>query len=193
MEDLLPFSDETLVRAVAAAFTPIVSAIGHETDVPLLDHAADRRASTPTDAAKLIVPDVAEEFDRIGNALLRIRRTVTGRIDGERQRLESMRSRPALADPSGVLAAWRSAVVGLQERAHRATSTAVTRDRAMITSLRAQVSALSPQATLDRGYAVLQAADGSVIRDPAEVSAGERLVGRVAAGQIPLVVEAANS
>jgi exodeoxyribonuclease VII large subunit len=188
MEDLLPFSDETLVRAVAAAFTPIVSAIGHETDVPLIDHAADRRASTPTDAAKLIVPDVREEFDRIAGALNRIRGHVSRRIGSEQQWLDAVLSRPSLADPQTVLAGWRGQVLELRDRSHRATSTAVTRDRAAISSLAAQVAALSPQATLDRGYAVLQTADGTIVRDPVEVSAGDRLVGRVAAGQVPLVV-----
>jgi exodeoxyribonuclease VII large subunit len=192
MEDLLPFSDETLVRAVAATFTPVVSAIGHETDVPLIDHAADRRASTPTDAAKLLVPDVAEEFERITGAIARIRGSVARRIEHERQHLDAVRSRPALADPHGVLGGLRAEVGGLRDRSQRATTLRVAQDRSAVNALRAQVTALSPQATLERGYAVLQTAAGGAVRDSAEVSAGERLTGRVATGRIHLVVEAAG-
>ncbi|HVV75152.1 MAG TPA: exodeoxyribonuclease VII large subunit, partial [Mycobacteriales bacterium] len=120
MEDLLPVSDEALVRAVAAAFTPVVSAVGHETDVPLLDHVADVRASTPTDAAKRIVPDFAEESERIRALIARTRRCVTHQLDSEQHRLDALRSRPSLSDPFAVIAAWRAAVGDLQERTERA-------------------------------------------------------------------------
>jgi exodeoxyribonuclease VII large subunit len=188
MEDLLPFSDEALVRAVAACFTPIVSAIGHETDIPLVDHAADRRASTPTDAAKLLVPDVAEELGRLQGLRDRARRTIAGRIETELHRLEAVRSRPSVADPFGVLATWHHDLESARERSRRATLAVLTQSRAEIGALRGQVAALSPQATLDRGYAVLQRADGAVARDAADLATGDQLTGRLARGRVALVV-----
>jgi exodeoxyribonuclease VII large subunit len=193
MEDLLPFSDEALVRAVAACFTPVVSAIGHETDVPLVDHAADRRASTPTDAAKLLVPDVAEELARVHALRDRTRRCISGRIETEQHRLDAIRTRPALADPFGVLASWRLDLESARERGRRAMLGEIAQARAEVTALRAQVTALSPQATLDRGYAVLQREDGSVARDASEVAVGDRLAGRLARGRLGLVVEEASA
>jgi exodeoxyribonuclease VII large subunit len=193
MEDLLPFSDETLLRAVGAAFTPIVSAIGHETDVPLLDHVADRRASTPTDAAKLIVPDRNEEVERIRSAIARTRRCVTHLLDSEQHRIDGLLARPALADPWGVLDGWGGVVTELRARATRATESGLALRAGEIVGLTAQVAALSPQATLDRGYAVIQQGDGQVVRDAADVAVGDRLTARVAAGTLHLVTEADNS
>ncbi len=189
MEDLLPFSDEALVRAVANCFTPVVSAIGHETDIPLVDHAADRRASTPTDAGKLVVPDVGEELARVGALRDRARRTIVGRIETEQQRLDSLRTRPALADPLGVLTAWRLDLESARERGRRATLGALAEATASVAALRGQIAALSPQATLDRGYAVLQRADGSIARDSDALGAGDALIGRLARGRVSLVVE----
>jgi exodeoxyribonuclease VII large subunit len=190
MEDLLPFSDEALVRAVAGCFTPIVSAIGHETDVPLIDHAADRRASTPTDAAKLVVPDVAEELHRVQGLRDRARRTIAGRVDSEQHRLDAARSRPAFASPSGVLDAWQTGLEAARARSHRAARDVVTLAAGEIGTLRSQVRALSPQATLDRGYAVLQHADATIARDADELAAGDQLLGRLARGTVTLVVGA---
>jgi exodeoxyribonuclease VII large subunit len=190
MEDLLPFSDETLVRAVSAAFTPIVSAIGHETDVPLIDHVADRRASTPTDAAKLVVPDRSEELDRIRNAIARARRCVTHLLDSEQHRVDGLLARPALADPWGVLDGWGAVVSDLRARSSRATEAGLALRAGEVVGLAAQVAALSPQATLDRGYAVIQQSGGAVVRDAAAVAVGERLTARVAEGTLHLVTEA---
>ncbi len=193
MEDLLPFSDEALVRAVAATVTPVVSAVGHETDVPLVDHAADRRASTPTDAAKLIVPDQAEEAERVRALRSRARRCMTHLLESEQHRIGAMRSRPSLSDPHGVLAAWGAVVGDLRQRADRAALALLAHHQTELTGLRGQVTALSPQATLDRGYAVVQRADGDVVRDAAVVSEGESLAARVAAGTLHVVVTGANS
>jgi exodeoxyribonuclease VII large subunit len=189
MEDLLPFSDEALVRAVAGCFTPVISAIGHETDVPLVDHAADRRASTPTDAAKLVVPDVAEELSRIRGLIDRAWRTIAGRLDTEQHRLDSLRTRPALADPFGVVAGWRLDLDSARERSRRATLGVIAGATAEVSALCGQIAALSPQATLDRGYAVLQRVDGSIARDADALAAGEHLTGRLARGRVPLVVQ----
>jgi exodeoxyribonuclease VII large subunit len=193
MEDLLPFSDESLVRAVAAARTPVVSAVGHETDVPLVDHAADRRASTPTDAAKLVVPDVAEESTRVRLLLDRARRQIIARLDNEQHRLDGLRSRPALADPHGVLTTWATDVAATRERGRRAALVCVAEAHTAVARLAARVTALSPQATLDRGYAVVQRDDGVVVRDAGEVQPGEQLIGRFASGRLSLLVAAGTS
>lgn len=188
VEDLLPFSDEALVRAVVACRVPVVTAVGHETDVPLVDHAADRRASTPTDAAKLITPDVGEEQQRIGVLRDRAMRCIKNHVETEQQRLDALRSRPAVADPGALLSAWSASIDATRERARRATLGCVAEARTDIARLAARVTALSPQATLERGYAVLQGEDGHAVRDPAEVQVNDKLTARVAAGRIPLRV-----
>src|SRR3954452_22679402 len=190
MEDLLPFSDEALVRAVAACRTPVVTAVGHETDSPLVDHVADRRASTPTDAAKLVVPDVTEELTRLRALRDRSRRAVLGRIDAETHRLDGLRSRPALADPIGTLQVWRDAVAAHRERARRAALACVADAGHEVGRLSARVTALSPEATLQRGYAVVQREDGTVVCNAEDVSPGDALSARVATGRIPMTVSA---
>jgi len=184
LEDLLPFSSEELIRAVAAARTPVVSAIGHEADRPLLDDVADLRASTPTDAAKRIVPDVNEELERIARARALLTRGVETLIRHESERLAAMRSRPVLANPAGMVEARADELQRFAARAYGCISTAVDRDRDRIAHLRAQVRALSPQNTLDRGYAVVQLPDGAVLRDARDAPAGTRLRVRVAAGEL---------
>jgi len=188
VEDLLPFSDESLVRAVVACRVPVVTAVGHETDVPLVDHAADRRASTPTDAAKLVVPDVAEELQKVATMRGRARRCVAGRLDSEQHRLDGLRTRPALADPAAQLDRWSAVIAAGRERARRATLARVGDARTEIATLAGRVTALSPQATLDRGYAVLQRHDGAAVRDAAEVGVGDRLTARVARGVLTVEV-----
>jgi exodeoxyribonuclease VII large subunit len=184
VEDLLPFSDEALLRAVAACRTPVVSAIGHEPDSPLLDHVADVRASTPTDAAKRIVPDVREELARIRQARDRCRRVVVGLVDGEQRRLEMALTRPVFAEPLRIVEDRRTGVHALRDRASRCFSAQLDHATNDLSHTRARVLTLSPQATLDRGYAVVQKQDGTVVRDPAQVSAGERLRLRLAEGEL---------
>jgi exodeoxyribonuclease VII large subunit len=182
VEDLLPFSDEALLRAVAACRTPVVSAIGHEPDSPLLDLVADVRCSTPTDAGKRVVPDVAEERARVVQLRDRARRVVTGFVDGEARRLEAACSRPVLADPTRLVSDRRTAVRELLDRGTRCFRSRLEHAGNDLEHTRARVLALSPQATLDRGYAVVQRADGGVVRDPDDVALGERLRIRVAGG-----------
>lgn len=188
VEDLLPFSDEALVRAVAACLTPVVTAIGHETDAPLVDHVADRRASTPTDAAKLVVPDVSEELQRIRQLRARMRRHLSGRVDAESHRLLALLSRPSIADPAGQLDRHAADLLATRERSRRAALSCVGAAAAEIARLAGQVAALSPKATLARGYAVVQRSGGAVVRDPAELAAAERLDVRVAAGRFAVTV-----
>jgi exodeoxyribonuclease VII large subunit len=188
VEDLLPFSDETLVRAVAAARTPVVSAIGHEGDTPLVDLVADVRASTPTDAAKRIVPDLEEEAQRARHGRERLRAALRHRLDRDRAMLAAMRSRPILADPLAGLATRANEIADLRERTRRCLRHRLDHAVADIGHTRARVRTLSPAATLDRGYAVVQRLDGTVVREPADVSPGEELTVRLAGGQIAVTV-----
>lgn len=193
LEDLLPFSHEDLIRAVAAASTPVVSAIGHEADHPLLDDVADLRASTPTDAAKRIVPDVAEELTRVRLARDSLRRIVTHQLRTEEERLASLRSRPVLANPEGMISVRHEDLMRLRRRAHNSACTSVERALDVVTHLRAQVRALSPQKTLDRGYAVVQLLDGAVVRDPDQAPDRTELRLRLAGGELRAASHGPNS
>lgn len=184
LEDLLPFSDEALVRAVAACRTPVVSAIGHEQDTPLLDYVADVRASTPTDAAKRVVPDVAEQFALIGELRNRMTRCVKGWLDRETAWLRAVRSRPALADPVREVERQAEQVDALVNRARQSLHASLNRADDDVTHTRARLLALSPAATLKRGYAIVQAADGSVIRTAVQVDADDELTVRFAEDQL---------
>ncbi|RLL68729.1 exodeoxyribonuclease VII large subunit [Streptomyces sp. Z26] len=188
LEDLLPFSDEELVRTVAACRTPVVSAIGHERDAPLLDLVADLRASTPTDAAKRTVPDVGEEHERVRALRERAWRVVNGFLDREERGLAEVRSRPALADPHAVVEDRAEDVASLLGRARRTFGHRLDRAEDDLAHTRARVVALSPAATLERGYAVLQRADGSVVRRPGEAVPGTALRARVAEGEFGVTV-----
>ncbi|WP_372698541.1 exodeoxyribonuclease VII large subunit [Arthrobacter sp. JSM 101049] len=188
LEDLLPFSAEELVRAVAQATTPVVSAIGHEADRPILDDVADLRASTPTDAAKRIVPDLAEERFGIEQARQRLDRAVTLFIDRAGQQLESLRTRPVMAHPEGMVQVRSEDLERLRERSHRSIDTLVRRGHDAVAHLRAQVRALSPQQTLDRGYAVVQTHDGTVVRSPDDTPVDTGLAIRLARGKLTAVV-----
>jgi exodeoxyribonuclease VII large subunit len=184
VEDLLPFSDEALIRAVHAIRTPVVSAIGHEPDTPLLDLVADLRASTPTDAAKLVVPDVAEELGGVRTARSRLRAALGGWHAREQVALDSLRSRPALADPRSLLDARADEVAGLRDRARRCLGHALDRGHDDIAHQRARARALSPLATLKRGYAVLQDADGHVVTSVDAVNVPAAVSVRVADGRV---------
>lgn len=185
VEDLLPFSNETMVRAAAACRTPLVSAIGHETDSPLLDLVADHRASTPTDAAKRIVPDVAEERARLTQARARSAAAVERLLRREQERLTALRSRPALAAPTTLIDREADRLAHLRAAAGRALERVVVLGDGEVSRLAAQVRALSPAATLARGYAVVQRTDDErVVRRPADVTAGDRLRLRLAEGEL---------
>ena len=193
-EDLLPFSNEALIRAVAGAVTPVVSAIGHDVDTPLLDFVADLRASTPTDAAKRIVPDVKEQRAAIEETRQRVCRALASRVHTERRLLTSLRTRPVMADPRAMITARRQELDALTDRARRRVRSNVHRAGDQIDHLRSQVRALSPLATLERGYAVVQHADGRIVMDRVDVEADELLRVRVARGDFAVrpVSEAPN-
>ena len=189
IEDLLPFSDETLVRAVAACRTPVVSAIGHEQDAPILDYVADVRASTPTDAARRVVPDVREQIALITQLRTRARRSLAGRLDREMSWLAAIKSRPALANPVGEIERQQEVVTALTQRARRCLSATLDRASDDVGHTRARLLALSPAATLRRGYAIVQHADSSVVRSAAEVARREKLIVRFADDQLKVTAD----
>jgi exodeoxyribonuclease VII large subunit len=184
LEDLLPFSDEALVRAVFTATTPVVSAIGHEQDSPILDLVCDVRASTPTDAAKRVVPDVAEEAQRVLQMRERGRMAIRGVVERNLRQLEALRSRPALADPRSGLAERMLEVEGYRERARRTFRHRMDRGDDDLVHQIARIRALSPLATLRRGYAVLSDAEGRALSSVATLEPGHDIHIRVADGRI---------
>ena len=183
MEDLLPFSNEALVRAVSNAQTPVVSAIGHEADRPILDEVADLRASTPTDAAKRIVPDVAEEAMGILNARAMLDAAVNRIIDREQEMLTAVRSRPVLAEPQTMVDAREDELLMLRRRSLQAMFGQLNQGQNEINHLRSQARSLSPLRTLERGYAVVQTDSGQAVRDADEVHTGSTVHIRVARGR----------
>ncbi|ADH65577.1 MULTISPECIES: exodeoxyribonuclease VII large subunit [Nocardiopsis] len=193
LEDLLPFSDEALVRAVASAGTPVVSAIGHEQDAPLLDHVADVRASTPTDAAKKTIPDVGEQLEIIRQLRDRGRRVLRGGVERELAWLEGVRSRPALASPVREVDRLAEQVADLRDRARRSLTVSLDRSADGLGHTRARLHALSPATTLARGYAIVQREDGSVVRSAREPDAGESLRVRFAEDSLTATVESVHT
>ena len=188
-EDLLPFSDEALIRAVAGCVTPLVSAIGHEQDRPLLDDVADLRASTPTDAAKRIVPDVADERRNLANARRTMLTALTARLDHEQQGLDAYRSRPVLARPESMISERAQDIEHRIAYARRAIDSRLLQAAGEVSTLAGQVRALSPAYTLERGYAVVQRADdGVVVRSTSDAPRGTVLRVRLAAAELTACV-----
>ncbi|MGR0318307.1 exodeoxyribonuclease VII large subunit [Agromyces sp. ZXT2-3] len=183
-QNLLGFSDERVVRAAAAASTPIVSAIGHEADRPLLDEVADLRASTPTDAAKRVVPDVAEELIRVEQARARLRMRVTTLVTHEIDRLGHLRSRPALADPGWMIDRRAEEVTRWVARGSELAERAIERAGTRVAELRSQLRALSPLATLERGYAIVQRDHDGVLTNPGQAPEGTGLRITLAEGRL---------
>ncbi len=184
LEDLLPFSDESLCRAVAACRTPVVSAIGHEVDTPLLDLVADVRAATPTDAGRRVVPDVGEERARVAQLRSRATLSLTTRVERAAAGLADLRGRPSLAAPTREVARRAEGVTQLRARARRCATAAVEHATHDTGTATARLRALSPAGTLARGYAVLQLPDGTVLRDPADAPPGTVLAVRLDAGRL---------
>ena len=192
IEDLLPFSDEALCRTVSECRTPVVSAIGHEQDTPLVDLVADVRASTPTDAGKLVVPDVREQSVLVDGLRQRARRALIGRLDAEQHVLTTLRNRPVLADPTRDIDNRAEEIRTFRLRVHRCTSAAIDAATADLQHTTARVRALSPAATLDRGYAVVQQHDGAVVRTASDVQTKDVLSVRLSNGKLSVEVTAAE-
>jgi exodeoxyribonuclease VII large subunit len=191
-EDLLPFSDESLVRLAASCETPIVSAIGHEKDSPLLDLVADYRASTPTDAAKKVVPDIAQEINDIEKLRDRALRSLVARLDFESQQISQLRNRPVMKDPIVMVTTRVDELKALRDRALRGFASLLEIEKKELKGVRDHLRSLSPQSTMDRGYAVVQLTDGKILRDATKLKAGTALRIRVAKGETGATVTATN-
>ena len=183
-QDLLVFSDEKVVRAVANCKTPIVSAIGHENDRPLTDEVADVRASTPTDAAKLIVPDVIEERKKISQALERIGLRVVGFVQNQIELISGIRTRPILANPFTLVDERALQIAQLELNLTSQLRNTLEKQQLLVTGLRGQVRALSPKLTLDRGYAVVRDNNGHVLTEPKQAASGQKLRITLAGGDL---------
>jgi exodeoxyribonuclease VII large subunit len=181
-EELLPFSNETLLRVVSDARTPVVSAIGHDVDTPLLDFVADWRASTPTDAGRRVVPDAEGELRGTALSVARATRALGRRLDHERHVLLALRSRPVMADPTALVTRQRELVGALRGRSRDRMLARVLRGEDEVRHLGARVRSLSPQSTLERGYAVVQHRNGRVVVSRDEVQRDELLRVQVARG-----------
>lgn len=191
-QNLLAFSDEALVRAVAACNTPVVSAIGHEADRPLLDEVADLRASTPTDAAKRVVPDVAEELSRVQQARSHIRTRMTGVIANEIERIGQLRTRPVLANSTWIVDERSEELTRWVARGSELVDRALERATISVTDLKGRLRTLSPQGTLDRGYAIAQLANGRVLRGVADAAPGQPLLLTVTDGTVATTIDTAT-
>lgn len=192
-QNLLPFSDEALVRAAAACSTPIVSAIGHENDRPLLDEVADLRASTPTDAAKRVVPDVGDELARVQQARSRMLSRVSGSISTEVDRIQAIRSRPVLVSPGWIIDSRAEELTRYVARGAELSQRLIERATSELDERRSHLRALSPQRTLDRGYAIVQTDDGAVVRDASAAPAGTAMRITLAAGRLAARSEGASA
>lgn len=182
-EVVLPFSEEGLIRTVAGLNTPVVSAIGHEQDRPVLDDVADFRASTPTDAAKTIVPDAAVERSGIADVRIRMAQAVQRLVEVQGQQIAQLRSRPVLAQPTTMITTRADEILQILTRTRATFAHQLHRATDQVDQLKARVRALSPQETLNRGYAVVQH-NNTVLRDAGTVSVGDPLDILVAAGRV---------
>ena len=192
LQDLLAFSDEGLVRAVSRARTPVIAAIGHERDMPLVDFVADVRASTPTDAAKLVVPDHAAETAGVSQATARLRRAIDALLTREAHAIATLRSRPVMVDPTAAFSAHYERLALLRHRLDVAVDTVLRSHEGDLRATISTIRALSPQRTLARGYAVLVGPDHTSISGVADAAPGERILAYLTDGELSLDVVGAH-
>jgi exodeoxyribonuclease VII large subunit len=183
-EDLLPFSDESMMRVVANAVTPIVAAIGHEEDRPIIDYVADYRASTPTDAARRIVPDVEQEIAALANARSTMRQIIEQALTFREQQLAVLRSRPALANPAALIDQRMVENAALRTALHSQVTHKITLEAAHLRGVQNTLRALSPQGTLERGFAIVRTSNGQIVKSSDSVTVDEALRIRFAQGEI---------
>lgn len=191
-EDLLPFSDESLIRLVASLTTPIVSAIGHEQDAPLLDLVADLRASTPTDAAKRVVPSLIEEQEHIALLTNRLEKRMHSMIELEISKVTSLITRPVMKDPLTIVTAKVDEIKVLRSDGKKALTALLREEKIEVREIKARIAALSPLSTLKRGYAVVQKR-GKVLLDAKDVSLADELHVVLAKGELTVSVASQKS
>lgn len=187
-EDLLPFSDESLVRLIAKAQTPVVVAIGHEEDRPLADYVADYRASTPTDAARKIVPDVLEETQYIRNLQIRSISLVNAKLADLQNALTETRAKPALANPTVLIDQRLSENTAIRNSLSTKVHNFIDLATAEVIGIKATLRALSPQGTLDRGFSIVRDANGKVIKSIEQIATSQQLRIKLADGEISVEV-----
>ncbi|MGJ6980867.1 exodeoxyribonuclease VII large subunit [Aestuariimicrobium soli] len=188
LEDLLPFSDEGLVRAVAACRTPVISAIGHEPDTPIIDLVADVRAATPTAAAKLVVPDVAEQLQQVRGDLARIRQALQTRLGRAQAELDALTSRPVMRDPTASFAVHVAQLEQARDRLDRSIDRLLADESRAVEHHLQRVRSMSPKATLERGYAILVDGENHSVTSVHDVDPGDDLLAYVADGTLVLEV-----
>ena len=188
LEDLLAFSDEGVIRAVSAAGTPVISAIGHEQDVPLLDFVADVRASTPTDAAKLVVPEYAQELEIVAEARKRLSDRIEDLLAQEQRLLTDLRSRPALRDPMSAFAAHHERLELLRHRISTAIGKRLQVEDSELKTALSTIRSMSPKATLERGYAVLVDERQRTVSSVTSATIGSRITASLHDGELVLDV-----
>ena len=184
LEDLWAFNDERVARAIYDSVIPVISAVGHEPDVAISDFVADRRASTPSNAAEIAVPDMAELLRWLDGAEMRMARGVTRQLDAARERLDTLAQKRVLTDPMALVADKGMQLDHVQHRLAAAMRAVTDRENGRFAALAASLDALSPLRVLGRGYALAQAEDGTVLRSAAQTAAGERIRVRLAQGQL---------
>ena len=182
--DLVGFSDEKLVRAVAASKKPVISAIGHENDRPIIDDVADLRASTPTDAAKRVVPDVVEERRKISEALERMKNRISIYVSSQVQLIQQIRQNPLLKDPHAYLDQRVEELTRYVSDLRDRLDYRLERQQSELVGNRSLLRSLSPQSTLDRGYSVVRTESGEVVTDPAQAPQGTEIKVTLAKGEI---------
>ncbi|MDO5727092.1 MAG: exodeoxyribonuclease VII large subunit [Bowdeniella nasicola] len=192
VEDLLPFSNERLVRVASACVTPLVSAIGHETDTPLLDYVADFRASTPTDAARRVVPDIGEERRQLRLARTRLDQAIDARLIREGERIAALRDHPLLAHPETLIDRHGEVITSARERLQRQFAHLLTLESERLGALRERIHDLSPATVLERGYAVVRDRTGQVVRRAHQALVGNRYEVIVHQGRLGVAVTAIN-
>ena len=181
-EDLLPFSDESLIRVVASVSTPVVAAIGHEEDRPLIDYVADYRASTPTDAARRIVPDVLQELADLRNVRSRLQTLIVGNLARLEQQLALTKNRPALASPATLIDQRLKDNSGIRNAIFMQIANRLKLEGAQLTGVATTLRALSPQGTLERGFSIVRNAAGEILRSTISVSKDDEISIRFADG-----------
>lgn len=188
LEDLWAFNDERVARAIYASEIPVISAVGHEPDVAISDFVADRRASTPSNAAEIAVPDRAELLHRIESSRQRLERALCRRVENQRERLETLAKKRVLQDPAALLSDKAMRLDYGQRRLAAAMQTVTDREKGRLAAAAASLDALSPLRVLGRGYALAQTAKGDVLRSVSQVEAGEKVKLRLSEGRLTCVV-----